>query len=362
MSPPKAPRNQENEVVICFPVTFLNAKVPLWLVLLLLWFVLLLQQHAILGSVMQPVPLSGKNDGKLVAGYIAPFLPLVTPAMNFAEQGGGRVPPPLPKLPRHIKESSTHVTTCQTNEPRRPRSHASNVTQYATDEYSLQKSLEDEIARANSFSKIYETGAWGGGEVINGVKFGGSGPGSLMSSTEKVRKTLDVIINVIKDNLGKERIRVLDMPCGDMVWMRHYLDQRTDVDYTGMDIVGSLIDHHNNVLGGEHPSWKFEQHDIVNDPLQERYDLIFSRQMTQHLGTEDTMRVLQHFSDGGKFLLITNYPQVYANIPLNTGTEWRFRQQNFLIEPYRLIEPICEGDEDGTDAISFYQLPLLQWH
>ena len=55
MSPPKAPRNQENEVVICFPVTFLNAKVPLWLVLLLLWFVLLLQQHAILGSVMQPV-------------------------------------------------------------------------------------------------------------------------------------------------------------------------------------------------------------------------------------------------------------------------------------------------------------------
>ena len=183
-----------------------------------------------------------------------------------------------------------------------------------------------------------------------------------MSSTEKVRKTLDVIINVIKDNLGKERIRVLDMPCGDMVWMRHYLDQRTDVDYTGMDIVGSLIDHHNNVLGGEHPSWKFEQHDIVNDPLQERYDLIFSRQMTQHLGTEDTMRVLQHFSDGGSFLLITNYPGVRANILLNTGTAWRFREQNFLIEPYQLIDPICEGDEDGSDAISFYQLPLLQWH
>ena len=311
---------------------------------------------AILGSVMQPGQLLGKNDGELVAGYIARSRPLPMPAMNFTEQGGGRVPPPLPKLPRHIEESSTHVTTCQTNEHRRPRSHASNVTQYATDKYSLEKSLEDE------FSKIYETGAWGGGEVINGVKFGGSGPGSLMSSTEKVRRTLDVIINAIKDNLGKERIRVLDMPCGDMVWMRHYLEQRTDVDYTGMDIVGSLIDRHNNVLAGEHPSWKFEQHDVVNDPLQERYDLIFSRQMTQHLGTEDTMRVLQHFSDGGNFLLITNYSQVHANIPLNTGTAWRFREQNFLIEPYRLIEPICEGDEDGTDAISFYQLPLLQWH
>ena len=95
------------------------------------------------------------------------------------------------------------------------------------------------------------------------------------------------------------------MPCGDMVWMRHYLEQRMDVDYTGMDIVGSLIDHHKNASGGGHP-WRFKQHDIVKNPLQERYDLIFSRQMTQHLGTEDTMKVLHHFSDGGNYLLITN--------------------------------------------------------
>ena len=132
---------------------------------------------------------------------------------------------------------------------------------------------------------------------------------------------------------------MLDMPCGDMVWMRHYLEQRMDVDYTGMDIVGSLIDHHKNASGGEHP-WRFKQHDIVKDPLQERYDLIFSRQMTQHLGTEDTMQVLHHFSDGGNYLLITNYPGVRVNVPLNAGTAWRFREQNFLIEPYRLIDPI----------------------
>jgi hypothetical protein len=267
----------------------------------------------------------------------------------------------LPASPRHVQESSSHVTTCLTNITRRPRSHPTNAIQYAIDDYSLQKNLENEHARANAFSKIYETGAWGGGEVINGEKFGGSGPGSLISSTEKVRKTLDAIIDKIKVAKGKERISMLDLPCGDMVWMRHYLKLRVDIDYTGMDIVGSLIDHHKNALGVENP-WKFEQHDIVKDQLQERYDLIFSRQMTQHLGTEDTMRVLRHFSDGGDFLLITNYPNVRVNIPLNSHTEWRFREQNFLIEPYRLIDPICEGDEDGSDAISFYRLPLLQWY
>jgi hypothetical protein len=266
------------------------------------------------------------------------------------------------KTPHRIQMSSTHVTVCESNKPRRPLSqHSTNVTQYVIDVYSLKMNQENENARADSFSKIYETGAWGGGEVINGEKFGGSGPGSLMSSTEKVRKTLDIIIDEIKAETGKERISLLDMPCGDMVWMRHYLEQRMDVDYTGMDIVGSLIDHHKNASGGEHP-WRFKQHDIVKDPLQERYDLIFSRQMTQHLGTEDTMQVLHHFSDGGNYLLITNYPGVRVNVPLNAGTAWRFREQNFLIEPYRLIDPICEGDEDGSDVISFYRLPLLQWH
>lgn len=103
-------------------------------------------------------------------------------------------------------------------------------------------------------------GAWGGGEVINGEKFSGSGPGSLISSTEKVRKTLDAIIYKIKIEKGEERISMLDLPCGDMVWMRHYLELQAAVDYTGMDMAESMIDHHNNMLGVKNP-WKFEQHD-----------------------------------------------------------------------------------------------------
>jgi hypothetical protein len=325
-----------SEVVNRLLLHFFQVKVPFWSVLLLLWFILLLSQHQSLGI----IDVGGEQIGTMVTN----------------KQTNKRA-----ESPHRIQMSSTHVTVCESNKPRRSLSHATNVTQYVIDEYSLKKNQENENARADSFSKIYKTGAWGGGEVINGEKFGGSGPGSLMSSTEKVRKTLDIIIDEIKAETGKERISLLDMPCGDMVWMRHYLEQRMDVEYTGMDIVGSLIDHHNNVSGGEHP-WRFKQHDIVKDPLQERYDLIFSRQMTQHLGTEDTMQVLQHFSDGGNYLLITNYPGVQANIPLNTGTPWRFREQNFLIEPYRLIDPICEGDEDGSDVISFYRLPLLQWN
>jgi hypothetical protein len=200
---------------------------------------------------------------------------------------------------------------------------------------------------------------WGGGEIVNGKQFGGSGPGSLMSSTVQVRKTLDIVIERTKLELGKDRIRMLDLPCGDLVWMKHYLNNRTDVDYTGMDIVGSLIAEHSKAFSDTHP-WTFQQHDIVKDPLQVKYDLIFSRQMTQHLGTEDTMKVLQHFSEGASYLLITNYLDLTRNIPLNTNTAWRFRPQNFNISPYAITDPICEDEETGC-VNALYKLPLQQW-
>lgn len=108
-----------------------------------------------------------------------------------------------------------------------------------------------------------------------------------------------------------------------------------------------LIANHSQAYTQKH-SWKFKQHDIVKDPLDENYDLIFSRQMTQHLGTEDTMRVLDHFSDGASYLLITKTP-------------YRFRQQNFNILPYSLTDPICKDEEAGQCMNYLYKLPLQQY-
>lgn len=251
------------------------------------------------------------------------------------------------------------VYNCLTNKPIRPVSlHQSN--KYTVDNGLLRSKLENDESRAASFAKIYKEKTWGGGEMVNGTHFGGSGPGSLMSSTIQVRKTLDAVIERVKSELGKERITLLDLPCGDLVWMKNYLQQRHDIDYTGMDIVPSLVAAHSQAYTQKH-SWKFKQHDIAKDPLDEKYDLIFSRQMTQHLGTEDTMRVLDHFSDGASYLLISNYPKVKSNKGLNTKTPHRFRQQNFNTLPYSLTDPICEDEEAGQCMNYLYKLPLRQW-
>lgn len=126
------------------------------------------------------------------------------------------------------------VYNCQTNKPERPVSLHQSTHKYTVDNGMLKSKLENDESRAASFAKIYKERTWGGGEIVSGTHFGGSGPGSLMSSTIQVRKT---VMERVKSELGKERITLLDLPCGDLVWMKNYLQQRHDIEYTGTDIV-----------------------------------------------------------------------------------------------------------------------------
>ena len=87
-----------------------------------------------------------------------------------------------------------------------------------------------------AFVKIYEKGVWG--------KKVRSGEGSEFAFTTEIVGTLHTIINYLKRTLNKEKITILDIPCGDMTWMRRFLLSRDDIIYTGVDIVPFLIDEH----------------------------------------------------------------------------------------------------------------------
>ena len=82
-----------------------------------------------------------------------------------------------------------------------------------------------------------------------------------------------------------------------------------------------------------------------------------------NLTNEDTMSVLQHFSDVGRYLLITNYETLKSNnSPLNTRARYRFRPQNLNIPPFALADPICEDVEIANGCVNaLYKLPLRQW-
>ena len=100
---------------------------------------------------------------------------------------------------------------------------------------------------------------------------------------------------------------VLDSSCGDMTWMPSFLSSRSDVEYTGYDIVEANINNHREKFSDT--DWKFEVHDIVTDPIKISYDLILSRHTTMHLQISDVVKVIRNFVDSSsKFLLTTSFP------------------------------------------------------
>lgn len=133
---------------------------------------------------------------------------------------------------------------------------------------------ESDLHRKESFQKIWSANAWG--------KETKSGPGSLLKNTNSMRRVLDRVVNKVKKTLKKESVTLLDSSCGDMAWMPTFLENRTDVVFTGYDIVPGNVEGHQKKFSTK--PWKFEVHDIVADPIG-KYDIILSRHTLQYHST-----------------------------------------------------------------------------
>ena len=92
-----------------------------------------------------------------------------------------------------------------------------------------------------------------------------------------------------------------------------FLSKRSDVAFTGFDIVETNINNHRKRFSDT--DWRFEVHDIVTDEIKTSYDLIISRHTTQHLKTSDVVRVVRNFvKSSSKFLFTSSYPQTTVRI------------------------------------------------
>jgi len=63
------------------------------------------------------------------------------------------------------------------------------------------------------------------------------GMGATLHWSQEVIGTLHVLIERIKRERAVSRVRLLDVPCGDMAWMSRFLKTRDDIDYTGRTVV-----------------------------------------------------------------------------------------------------------------------------
>ena len=222
--------------------------------------------------------------------------------------------------------------------------------------------FENGHERREAFSKIFKERTWKPNNDKAAIH--ASGPSSTLYFVQEAICLLHLIVSKIKESTGRDRVSILDLPCGDMLWMSRFLQTRGDIDYTGLDIVPAIIQHHREKYINS--TWKFDVFDVVESPINSSYDLIICRIALPHLPLWDIVKVLKHFSDSGStYLLTTTYPQ-FQNSPLySLKVGGRFRPINLESPPISLTRPICimkDGPYGVHDDpfLGLWKLPLSQ--
>jgi hypothetical protein len=158
-----------------------------------------------------------------------------------------------------------------------------------------------------------------------------SGSGSDLIQTAVIARELPRVVG----ELGIETM--LDAPCGDFYWMRHVKLNLTK--YVGVDVIRELVMRNAERFGGN--GKLFMCLDVTTDKLPQ-VDLIFSRDMTVHLSTNDAIAALRNFTGEWRPLNLQRAP---FNFP----------------EPLRLINERCteEGDRYADKSLGLWRLSDL---
>jgi SAM-dependent methyltransferase len=196
--------------------------------------------------------------------------------------------------------------------------------------------------RQEAFVRIKREERWGGTL---------SGGGSTVDYT---RATRGILERVLRDTGVKS---MLDAGCGDASWVPLVLESIDEgFRYVGGDIVPDLIERHKQT----YPQHEFQVIDFVVDELP-KCDLIFCRDVIQHLPLSDAMTALRNFSrSGARYLLTTTHLRRFG---WRNGRDKRVGQchdRNLLLKPFSLTDPIVIFSErdPGHKFLGLWELPL----
>jgi hypothetical protein len=154
-----------------------------------------------------------------------------------------------------------------------------------------------------------------------------SGVGSDLEITRPIAASLPGLLQSLSVR------SMLDIPCGDFLWMRH-VDLESTI-YTGGDIIETLVDAHQRLHAS--PERSFRVLDIVASDLP-KADLIFCRDCLVHFSHRLVKRAINNIKrSGSTYLLTTTFPGHATNAGIVTGT---WQPLNLCAPPFNFPAPI----------------------
>lgn len=152
----------------------------------------------------------------------------------------------------------------------------------------------DNLSQKEVFTKIYEEGWWGKDERNKYCSGGGSHDQHLVTTyIESVQKFLSSF---------DQKINVVDLGCGDFSVgskLRHFCN-----NYIACDIVEPVIEWNKEKYRNYRVDFRLV--DITQDDLPEG-DVVFIRQVLQHLSNQEIAKVIQQITKKYRFLVLTEH-------------------------------------------------------
>lgn len=174
------------------------------------------------------------------------------------------------------------------------------------------------------FTEVYEKRLWVSEESASGV-------GSDRTSGQVVH-AIELLTRFTAElNLQS----IADVPCGDFNWMPLFLDQHPEVAYRGYDVVPAIIAANR----AHFPEREFRVLDITRKPPA-RADLVFSKDMVNHLKEDDVWATLKNMvASRPKYLMITSN-RGFEHIELDDSHANASRHLDLEAAPFSLPTPI----------------------
>jgi hypothetical protein len=193
----------------------------------------------------------------------------------------------------------------------------------------------------NTFTQIYETGAWG--DNGNSEYRGSSGDGSFVEKNKEY-------IEFLKDFITQKEIKtVTDLGCGD--WKcGNLLYDDLEVVYNGYDAYGKLVEYNQRTFGNS--KYSFVHLDFLNniDAIQSA-DLCVIKDVLQHWPLNSIYSFLDTLVSSKKFkyILITNCSyQKSDNTDIQMG-QFRPLSKDFL--PLKKYNPVSLLTYESKDVL-----------
>ena len=173
-----------------------------------------------------------------------------------------------------------------------------------------------------------------------------SGLGSDLNITKQLINDLNIFLKNNQIN------SILDIACGDFIWMNKLISNNKHINYLGLEIVESIVKKNIKIFSNH--KVKFICSDVINEDLPQNYDFILVRDFLIHIKNIDIINLIEKIKKSNcKYFAVNNFPNIKSNEEIKGYGHHRY--VNIEIPPFNLIN-VFKVIDDHDRKLNIYKI------